>query len=369
MVQEDLKLSLPSPESTVNMAGMLQALLYGVEDARIETTSIPPLPDDGVLVRIEAVGICGSDVHMFHGIDPWGALSSYPAGFGHETAGVVVRRGRNVRDVEMGDRVAIKPMYLHACLKCDACRAGFTNDCAHLGMWHGRHRGAGGFAEFEVVAESNLYRVNPELPAETAALTDVYACAIHALHHLPAGSKTAAIVGTGPIAVSLAQVCRWAGLHVTVLGRNPKRLAAILQAGIAHTVMDIKSAESNRESTGFERGVDVAFECVGGRASEALNVAASAVAPRGWLGVMGAFADRVELAYQEAYRKEMTITFLNGYCSVNGDDFEKAAQLLSVGEIHAEVLISHRFPLRRFAEAMRTAVDRPEATMKVMVQP
>lgn len=69
-----------------------------------------------------------------------GALSHLPATFGHESAGVVADRGHDVTDVDVGDLVVVKPMYLHPCLRCDACRAGFTNGCAELGVWHGRHR-------------------------------------------------------------------------------------------------------------------------------------------------------------------------------------------------------------------------------------
>lgn len=348
------------------MADMRQVRLHGPEDVRVDTVPVPDVPDDGVMVRIEAAGVCGSDAHMFRGVDPWGALNTLPATFGHESAGVVVERGRDVDGVDVGDRVAVVPMYSHWCLECDACRAGLTNACEVRGRWHGRQRGAAGFAEYEVVAARNVTPVGPRLSAELAALTDVYACALHALHRVPDGTRTVAVVGTGPIALSLAQVCRWAGLDVVVLGRDPERLAAIGSAGLA----DVTTAVSDPGTTVFDGGADVAFECVGGSSSDALGTAAAVVRKQGWIGVLGAFAGAAAIGYRDALKKELTVSFLNGYCSAGGSDFAESARLLDSGAVNAGALISDRFALDAFGDAIRTVVDRPvPGTMKVVVTP
>ncbi len=321
------------------------AVLYGPGDIRLEEAPVPVPAADEVLVEIRAAGICGSDLHRYRGLDPWGGELRVPQRGGHEIAGVVARRGRNAGDFEEGQTVAIEPMQLAGCGECYLCRRGDSNLCSRLE----RRRASFGFSEFDVAPVGHIFACSDQLPAEEAALADVYACALHALHRSPVGPGDRVLtIGTGPLGFALGQLARLAGAKVVMMGRREAALKQALSVGACDESVLCNDAPQD--------SADSVFEAVGGGESETIRLAVDAVVPGGAIIVLGAFAGDVRTPYREANRKEIRLRWSNGYSSWNGTrEFRMALDLLASRRMNSAGLITHRFRLPEIAEAFATA--------------
>jgi L-iditol 2-dehydrogenase len=327
------------------------ATLYAPGDVRLEETPVPFPVEDEVLVEIRAAGICGSDLHRYRGLDPWGGQLRVPQRGGHEIAGVVVRPGRHARSFAEGQAVAIEPMQLAGCGQCVPCRRGHSNICANPERVLHR-RTSCGFAEFDVATVGHTFACSNRLPAEQAALADVYACALHALHRSAIGSgDRVLIIGTGPLGFAVGQLARLTGATVLIMGRREAALRRAISVGACDESMlcgDARTAHA-----------DLVFEAVGGADSVTLQLALDAVVPGGTITLLGAFAGDVHIPYRKANRKEITLRWSNGYSTWNGTrEFRIALDLLASGRVDAAGLITHRFPLSEISDAFATAEDK-----------
>jgi threonine dehydrogenase-like Zn-dependent dehydrogenase len=355
------------------------AVFYGGADIRIEHRPEPhPRPGE-VAVAVRAAGICGSDLHRYRGHDPWGTASGPAAGprrAGHEFAGVVVALGDGVDGLAVGQPVVVEPMQLAGCGRCPACRRGATNLCPERGLVAGRRWVSTGFAEIDVARADHVFPVPNSLPLAVAALADVYACAIHALHRAPVADRdTVLVIGTGPLGLALGQVARLAGAHRIILaGRRSAPLDLALAIGAADLVVDTGGARdlatAVREQTGCE-GVDVVFEAVGGVGDEPVRLAVGTLAAGGTLCLLGAYMGDIAVPYREANDREIRLLWSNGYAAWHGvREFAIALDWLARGRVEAAPLVTHRFPLARIAEAFRTADRKAETgAVKVVVEP
>ena len=180
---------------------MKAAQFYGGKDIRVETLPAPTPGPGQVLVQVEAAGICGSDLHGYHHPPPQ-PLS--PRIGGHELVGQIIDSGKGVRTPKIGDRVAIEP--ITPCNTCPECMNGYYNICSNL-----RH-GGGGFAEFVVTGEANAYPLPESVSSEGGVLAEVYAVAVHAVNRaMVSPGERVAIIGSGPVGLTIAQVADVAG--------------------------------------------------------------------------------------------------------------------------------------------------------------
>ena len=352
---------------------MKTAVFYGGPDIRVEEREIPEPGEGEVLVRVAAAGICGSDLHYYRGEDPWGS-AVWPQRIGHELAGVVAAVGPGAARFAPGQRVAVEPMHLLGCGVCRLCRRGDSHLCPQRGLHRGRRRASAGFSEFDVVAEQNVFAVPDGLPLEVAALADVYACALHALHRAPLRPMdTALVLGTGPVGLAVGQVARLAGCRRTiVVGRREAALEAALALGAADAVVDSRREDAVSEVLALTDGwgADVVFESVGG-AGEALPLGVAAAARGGVIVILGAFHGDVAVSYREANRRELDLRWSSSYSTWAGvREFQLALDLLAGGRVDAAGLLTHRFPLARIGEAFAAAHDRSvSGAVKVLVEP
>lgn len=332
-----------------------------------------PDPSRGeVLVRVHGCAICGSDLHLFRGHDPWRSPSAGPRSLGHETAGTVEAVGIDVTRIMPGDRVAIEPGFLRACRRCPWCMKGRSELCQDRGEWQGRKLGVGGFADFELAPQSNVHPVPAGVGLDVAALADVYACAVHAvrLARRTAGGP-AAVVGTGGVAMALGQVAKADGFSpVTMIGSRSRALSRALEAGAADHVLSsadghpAPAAEPPRDPPG------VVFDCAGGNGSS-MQRALSVIAPGGLICVLGAFWDDVPIGYDMANSKEVSVQFSNAYSQTGADpEFPAALRLMMERKVDPQPLITHRFSLDRINEAFVTAADKSSSeAIRILVQP
>jgi 2-desacetyl-2-hydroxyethyl bacteriochlorophyllide A dehydrogenase len=321
--------------------------------ASLETIDDPTPQTGQVVVRVEAAGICGTDLHILDGHLP---SAAYPLVPGHEVAGEVVALGADVDLVEEGQRVAVDPSVF--CGGCHGCRAGWPNLCDRWGGM-GVTR-PGGFAEFVAVPASWCEVLPREVPTERGALVEPIACALHALDRAgPLVGKDTLILGAGTMGSLLAALFARAGARsVTVVDPVADRLELASSYGATHTA----TALADLPRPGDE-GWDVTVDASG--VISAIEDAVHAVRRAGRVVLVGvARADRTaRFSPYEIYRKEASIV---GSMAVL-HSFGRAPEILASEVIDPHLLISHRFPLEDIDEAFSTV--REGRGRKVLVLP
>ena len=179
---------------------------------------IPEITENQVLVKVKAAGICGSDVHIFHGKN---AFATYPRVVGHEFVGEVVKVGSQTENIAVGDRVAVDPVV--SCGHCYACRIGRHNVCSSLQVM-GVHRD-GGFQEYVAADYRQAYKLPDNLPWEIAATVEPYSIGAQVAHRgRLTGDDTVLICGAGPIGLIILQVAKMKGSRVAILDIVESRL-------------------------------------------------------------------------------------------------------------------------------------------------
>jgi len=327
--------------------------LHGAGDMRLHEEAIPvPCPGES-LVRVTAVGVCGSDLHWFSEAGIGDARLARPLVLGHEFAGVT----------EDGRRVAVDPAI--ACGQCEYCQAGNPNFCAEL-RFAGHAENDGALREYIAWPTRCLYPLPDALSDADGAMLEPLGVAIHAvdLAHLKPG-MTVGVFGCGPIGLLTLQVARVAGateLIATELPSVPHRLDAARSLGAQVFAAD-KQAEV-REILGLtnKQGVDVAFEVAG--ENEAVEAAIAAVKPGGKVILVGIPSDdRTAFTASIARRKGLTIKLVRRMKLT----YPRAIRLVESGRVDVRSLVTSRFPLERSVEAF--AVAQRREGIKVMVEP
>jgi threonine dehydrogenase-like Zn-dependent dehydrogenase len=317
---------------------------------------------------VGAAGICGSDLHGYRDAQP-----SPPRTRGHELAGEIAVLGPDVSALHVGQRVGVEPRHLVSCGRCRWCRRGDTQLCPQLGMVGGQAVHSTGFAEYSLETAAYCYPLPDTLPTEVAAILDVYAVAVHAVHRVPPSpADTVAVVGSGPIGLATAQLAQVAGAgQVILVGRRAAPLQVARQLGVDATINaaqeDVPSA-LRALTAGI--GADIVLEAVGGHAST-LAQAVEVAARGGRIGIIGAFAERQTLDPGLCMRKELSLHWIWSYGLWDGvPEFRIALDLLSSGRLDAAPLITHRFPLNQIRAAFDAADDKPASgAIKVLILP
>ncbi len=343
----------------------MKALLL-TEYKNLEVTDVdePPVGPDDVLVRVEACGICGSDIH---GYDGSSGRRIPPLVMGHEAAGIVVATGDRVTDLPDGTRVTFDSMV--SCGECDFCRAGKQNLCDNrmvLGVSCGDYRRHGAFAERISVPRRIVYRLPDELPFEQAALVEAVSVAVHAANVTPVTlGDTAVVVGAGMIGLLTIQAVKAAGAsRVIAVDINDRRLDVARQLG-ATDVVNSKSTDAVaaiRDMTAG-RGADIALEVVG--ATPTVQMAIEAVRKGGNVTLVGNLAPTVELPLQSVVTREIS---LHGTCGCNGE-YPQCIDLMARGIINVQPLITQKISLSDGPEWFARLYDGDPEQMKVVVCP
>lgn len=307
-----------------------------------------PAPD-GVVLRVGACGICGTDLHIADGEFP---PSPYPLVPGHEFAGEVVEAGGNAPGgLRPGDRVAVDPSLF--CGYCTYCRAGRGNLCANWGAVGDTVDGA--FAEYVAVPAANCYRIPDSLTMREGALAEPLSCAVHGVRRVgvEAGERFL-LFGAGTMGLLLQQLLQNAGAEVTMVDRIPERLAIAAELGAKHTAVDIAQIDGE---------FDAAADATG--APAAIEAAFTALRRGGRLLVFGVAAEdaRVSLSPFRIYNDEITVV---GSMAVL-HSFGTAVDLLGSGTLRTAPLLSHALPLESFPEALQ--LMRSGVGVKIQVTP
>jgi L-iditol 2-dehydrogenase len=326
---------------------MRVARLHGSGDLRLGEEP-PPQPGDGEsLVRVEAVGICGSDLHWFEEGAIGDARVETPLVLGHELAGVV-------EDGPLaGRRVAIDPAV--PCERCDICREGHPNLCPTV-RFAGHGSCDGGLREYMAWPDHRLHPLPEPMSGEAGALLEPLGVAVHAvdLGHVDVGARVA-VVGCGPIGLLLQQVLAAAGATVA-LAVDPlaHRREAAAAAGAEAAIAPGEPWDGPL--------VDVAFEAAG--TDEAINLALRVARPGARVLLAGIPAgDHTTFSASIARRKGLTLVVVRRMKEV----YPRAIRLVESGAVTLDGLVTHRFGLERVGEAFAVAAAREG--LKVVVEP
>ena len=328
----------------------------------------PTAPDDAV-VRVEATGICGSDLHIYHGrvaIEPGFVI-------GHEYVGTVVAAGDGVSEVGVGDRVL--GTYCTACGRCFFCRRAEYHKCdAGRVFGHGATLGSLPGAQAELVAVPNanltLRRVPEGLSDEVALFAgDVAGTGYHAIcgdaarpQPLEPGSSVA-VLGLGPVGLTAVQVARASGASVVVAVDSVEdrlRMAESFGAVPVHLTEEDPRARVKELTDG--RGVDLSVDAVGH--PEALDLACRLARKAGTVSVTGVYAERVEVHMGVVWIK--ALNWRTGHANVIGH-LDRVLAMLSGGVLDPSPLVTHRMSLDDAPEAY-AIYDRREA-LKIVLRP
>jgi threonine dehydrogenase-like Zn-dependent dehydrogenase len=331
---------------------------------RIEIGRLPiPEPAPGeVRVRLLACGICGSDLHFFHG--GFWADGVTP---GHEMAGEIDALGDGVSGLAKGERVAIEP--LHTCGVCEECRTGQPVRCRELKI-HGIHCG-GGLAEFVSVQASRAFPVPADLDPRVAALAEPMAVVVHGLRRggLRAGQRVL-VLGAGSVGLLAALAARELGAReVFVTARHPHQAELASALGAAHVLREAEADEGRLGRLGREAPIDLVIETVGGRA-DTLRLAAHAIRPGGIVCVLGLFLGPPKLDPLLLLLKEASLIWSNCYARAPGEpDFATATRLVASRRSALEPLLTHSVALGDAARGFALASDKGSGAVKVSVLP
>lgn len=347
---------------------MPAARLHGPGDLRVDRVPHPGDPPPGhVLLRVEVVGICGSDLHAYRHACVGGIGLSSPLIMGHEFAGVVEVVGNGALDSEgkpllAGARVAVEPA--QPCGSCEWCRRGDPNLCPNTAFF-GLAPLDGALRPFMHVPAANCFPIPDGVDATTAMLLEPLGVAIHTmdLAKIRLG-ESVAVIGTGPVGLCVVRlaVSGHAGA-VFAADRLAWRAEYAAQSGAtaAFCTEDTDIVSAVLGATG-RRGVDVAIEAALG--GDAPAQAAEMLAPGGRLIVVGIDEeDRLELRHSTARRKGLTIRMVRRMKHAYG----RAIRLVEQGRIELADLVTHRFPLDRAGEAFSLNADYRDGAVKVVI--
>lgn len=349
---------------------MLAARLHGARDIRIDEVDEPGAPGRGeVLIRVSAVGICGSDLHSYEDGRIGDTVVQQPLILGHEFAGEVLACGEDARDGEdrplrPGQRVAVDPA--QPCLRCDLCLRGHPNLCRRLhfcGLWPDD----GALCERMLVPAHGCFPVPDSLSAAEAALLEPLGVALHAvdLGKLRL-ARSVAVLGCGPIGLLIIRLAQLAGAGpIYACDRYSWRAAAAGAWGAseAWNCADEDSVERIARMTD-RRGVDVVFEAAWG--DETIAEAAEMARPGGRLVLVGIpSADVLTMKHSTARRKGLTILLSRRMKHV----YPRAIRLATGGALKLEALLSRRYPLEQTAAAFASYAAWEPGVQKLLVEP
>lgn len=329
---------------------MKKALLRGPGQVEVVEMDVPECPDGGVIVKVEACAVCGTDVENYlHGQ----RMSQLPPDLGHELTGVVADVGNGDHHFVLGDRVALNQSV--PCGECTECENGYENLCGHT------TRVGGGFAEYiqipvGAVQSGNLLKIPEALSFQTGTLTEALAAVVNSHELIDIGlGDTVLVIGAGAVGCLHCQLAKVGGARRVILSDiSDERLELVSELSGADLIINSSAEDLEariKDETGGQGVEKIIVACSSGAAQEqALRL----VAKRGTVSMFG-FTHKewpwIKFDSNDCHYREF---FVTGAFAYSRKQFKLALDLLANGSVKGDGLITHVLPLEKVVEAMDT---------------
>lgn len=329
------------------------------EPYHLEFLDVPipqPAPDE-VLIQMKRLGICGSDVQVYHGKHKYAQL---PLVQGHEGAGVIAAVGTNVAQFAAGERVTIQQQVF--CGRCYPCTIGHNNVCARLQLL-GIHL-PGLAVEYVAVKASMVVRAPDGLGYDEISMVEPTAVAVGTIRRCgDVADCNVAVLGAGPIGNLVAQVALAGGANVLLADVDSQRLLVAEDCGIRDVVNPSQGALDEAISSCFgERQADIIIDCAGTK--ESLGQALDCSRPASRILIVGNFKEPVEIEMPRLQRREVDMISVMMHVR---DDFLQAVNLIYSQEVNVNRLITHHYAIADFREAYEYIDSGSRDVMKIMM--
>ena len=342
--------------------------LYGVQDLRFEDADKPVLEkEDDVIIKVKAVGICGSDISRFAKLGPYieGMI------FGHEFAGEVAEVGSGVTHIKVGDRVAGCPTFY--CGECLSCRKGELARCEKLTVIGARHPGA--YAEYVKLPAENIVPIPDNVDFDTAAMVEPSAVVVHGFNRtkMQPGDEVA-VMGCGNIGLLAIQWAKVFGAKkVYAIDIDDQKLKMAKEAGADVMINSIdKPAYEQLMDYTDGQGVDLAIESAG---SPITSAQVLALPKKGgevvFMGIPYGDVNIERFYFEKIVRNELTV--LGSWNAISapfpGREWSTSVHYMSTGQINVKPMITHRLPLEEGPETFAKLINREGFFGKVLFYP
>ena len=323
------------------MRGKMKAAVFVNEgDLQVLSVDIPQIVEStDVLIKVEGCSICGSDVSVVS--VPRKHPATYNTIIGHEYMGTVVEIGSEVTEYKVGDRVIVEPNIV--CGKCDMCKIGKLNMCKNMKLVGFHYNG--GMAEYSVMPEKQLHRMDQSLPMEKAVLAEPLACITNSLNRfnvLP--GDYCVILGAGPIGMMYIEVMKAAGAGKIIVSECME-LRKEMARKLGAIVIDPRETDIGKfvaEKTGGQYA-DIVIDCVGGLMNDAMSCCA--VGGKIILFGLNMTKENTILPFDLSHKE---ITTIGSYVVLN--TFPRAIRMIEDQVVRFDNVVTHVFPLDRIHE-------------------
>lgn len=343
---------------------MKAALMYGPSDIRVEEVDRPECPEGGFILKVIAIGLCGSDIRN---LTTDSRKGQYPHIYGHEITGIVDEVSESCTKYKVGDRLYIYPV--DHCMECEACRTGHSEMCENGGDYTNRQ---GGFADYVPVTKTqverdSIYRIPEGISFERASLgeplSSVYACQ----ENIGVGfGDTIVIIGAGPIGCFHAKLAKLRGAKkVIMIEINDKRLEMTKQFGVDHTINSLNEdpIEAVKKLTDG-KGAD---KVISANPSTAAQAQAIFMAKKtGTIVFFGGVAKGALTELDTNYIHYNGL-WIYGHYGANSMQVQKSFELAISDEFEAEKFITHELPLSEINKGIE--LTKTGEAIKVVLHP
>jgi threonine 3-dehydrogenase len=329
-------------------------------------TDVPQIGPEDVLLKVEATAICGSDVHFYKYDDFASTRLAIPVTLGHEFAGEIVEVGKGVSEFKVGDRVAADSHIV--CGKCEVCRLGLQHICQNLDIFGNRVNGS--FAEYMVVPETSLWKLDQDVSYEIGAIMEPLGGAVQTVLIEPVTAQSVAIFGDGPIALFAAGVARASGARkVYHVGKYPFRLEIAKKMGadvVFNITEDVDVVEAILDDTNGI-GVDVSLEMAG--SPKSVEQAFATVRKGGRVSVFGLTSQPLpefDINYAITLRQVKVFGVAGRHM---WDTWRQMDGLLQSGQLDPRPVITHELALPEFEKGFEYMMSSHRTAAKVILHP
>lgn len=342
---------------------MKAMMLTGIREMEMKEVPDPVIKTlDDVKIKLQVLGICGSDIHYYTNGKIGSQVVKYPFTVGHECGGEVIETGPSVTRVRKGDIIAVEPAMW--CGKCDQCLSGRHHTCRHLKFLGCPGQAEGALSEYIVMPEESCYPLPGGLTPDYGALSEPLAIGVYAVKKAGEikGVKIG-ILGFGPIGMSVLLGAKAYGAGETyVTDKIDERLAVAVKEKATWTGNPLKDniTEIIRQKEAL--GLDIVFECCGQQ--EAVDQAVDLLKPGGRLIVVGIPEfNKWTLSVDDTRRREISIQFIRRQVGCVEDSLE----MMSNRKIDVGNMVTHRFPFGKTKEAFDLVAGYHDGVMKAMI--